>query len=302
MVKISFGSWAYIFGPYANRPVPLEEVAKRISKFGYDGIELTGFKPHAHPELYPAKKDRKNLVKMLSDNGLGISGYGPEFSTFFPASPDSSIQKGYEKCFDEGLKFCTDCGVKILRVDTGCEPPLPKGVDYQTAWNELVKMWQKCTKKAAEEGVLVVWEFEPGFMFNKPGEVVKLVEDIGSPNFKILFDSCHAHMCAVMAARQTEPKETLNGGVSEFIEKLTGKIGHIHLIDSDNTLHDNMTSTHAPFGKGVLNFDEIMPAILESGFNSEWWTVDLCFWPEAWEVTEESFKFVDGLRKKYGKI
>jgi len=106
-------------------------------------------------------------------------------------------------------------------------------------------------------------------------------------------------MCSVVAARQAEPKETLPGGAVEFAERLTGRIGHIHLIDSDETLHGDETSTHAPFGTGVLDFDAIMPAILAAGYTSPWWSVDLCFWPEAWEVTEQSKRFVDKLRAKY---
>jgi sugar phosphate isomerase/epimerase len=107
-------------------------------------------------------------------------------------------------------------------------------------------------------------------------------------------------MCSVVAARQAEPKETLAGGAVEFIGMLKGRIGHIHLIDSDETLHDNETSTHAPFGTGVLNFDLLVPAILAAGYTSPWWGIDLCFWPEAWEVTEQSKRFVDELRAKYG--
>ena len=51
---------------------------------------------------------------------------------------------------------------------------------------------------------------------------------------------------------------------------LTGRINHIHLIDSDNTCHkdangEDETSAHPPFGLGVLNFDEIMPELDQGG-------------------------------------
>ena len=32
----------------------------------------------------------------------------------------------------------------------------------------------------------------------------------------------------------------------------------VHLIDSDNTLHHDETSTHVPFGEGVLDFDAVL--------------------------------------------
>jgi len=175
------------------------------------------------------------------------------------------------------------------------------GVDPKVVWNRIAKLWNRCAQEAQEAGVLVAWEFEPGFMYNKPSEVVGMVEAVNHPNFKVMFDSCHAHMCSVVAARQNPPKETLKGGAVEFAHMLKGKIGHIHLIDSDETLHGNETSTHRPFGEGVLNFDEIIPAIYEAGFDSKWWTIDLCFWPGAWEVTEAAMKFLEPYRQKYGK-
>jgi len=115
----------------------------------------------------------------------------------------------------------------------------------------------------------------------------------------VLYDTSHAHMCASVAARQPGEKETLKGGALELLQKLKGKITHIHLIDSDGTLHDNETSTHAPFGKGVLNWDQIIPEITKAGVPSDWWCIDLCFWPEAWGVTADAKRFLDKMRKKY---
>jgi hypothetical protein len=31
-----------------------------------------------------------------------------------------------------------------------------------------------------------------------------------------------------------------------------------------------------------------------------WWTIDLCFWPDAWQVTERVKTAVDGLNERYG--
>ena len=57
-------------------------------------------------------------------------------------------------------------------------------------------------------------------------------------------------------------KETLPGGELELLQKLKGKITHVHLIDSDGSLNEHNTSTHNPFGTGKLNFDKLMPALL----------------------------------------
>ncbi len=298
--KLAIGSWAYMFGPYEQNPVPLDEVLRKLNELGFDGIELAGFTPHASPEDYPTKADRGVLKQKLADRNLAPVGYACNLYDTPPASNDEAVRKQYLEDFKKNVEFCVDVGIPTIRVDTASPPPLLEGVTYEDAWSRLKTMWHECAEHAAQNGVLMVWEFEPGFMFNKPSEVVKLYEDVDHPNFKILLDSCHAHMCAAIGARQPEPKEILPGGEIEFIGMLQGKIGHIHLIDSDNTLHDDDTSTHAPFGSGVLDFDQIMPAILNAGYDSEWWSIDLCFWPEAWEVTAQSKEFVDQLIDKYG--
>ena len=90
--------------------------------------------------------------------------------------------------------------------------------------------------------MLLVWEFEPGFWLNKPSEVKSVVEAVDYPGFKLLFDTSHAYMGAVVGARQTGQVETLNGGVAEYARMLARNIGHFHLIDSDGSLHNDETT------------------------------------------------------------
>jgi len=95
----------------------------------------------------------------------------------------------------------------------------------------------------------------------------------------------------VMGSRQTPPVETLAGGAPEMAAQLAGRMGLVHPIDSDNTLHDNLTSTHAPFGTGVLDMHQMVQAVLDAGYAGPWWTIDLCFWPGAWEELAPSLSY-----------
>ncbi len=89
--KISIGSWAYAIGPYAEHPVPLEEVAKRLATLKFDGIELGGFKPHAHPDLYPTKSDREKLMDMFKEDKLEIPAYAADLWALPFAEGDPEI-------------------------------------------------------------------------------------------------------------------------------------------------------------------------------------------------------------------
>ena len=116
-------------------------------------------------------------------------------------------------------------------------------------------------------------------------------QEVGHPNFFVLFDTSHAYMCAVVGARQHGTRDILIGGVEEFLDKLKGRIGAIHLIDSDGTLHGDETSTHRPFGEGHIDFAGLAPKLLEVP-NIEWWCIDMCFWAGSWELVESSLQFV----------
>lgn len=293
MVKTSIGAWAYIWGGYAEDPIPLEKVVKKLSELNFDGIEFAAFEPHMKENT---KEERKRIKKLFDDHGLEISGGVGGYP-----SPATSSMDEYMDAVKTNLEMCVDMGIPKLRVDS-IDPPteVPGGLDYETAFKNVAEKWNKTAELCAKDNVHVVWEFEPGFIFNKPSEVVRMVYMVDHPNFTTMFDTCHAHMCGVVGARQMGEKETLPGGVVQFAHMLTGKIGHFHLIDSDNTLHDDDTSTHAPIGTGVLDFDSIIEAVKEAGYNDQWWTVDLCFWPNALEVTEDNKKALDKLIQKHG--
>ncbi len=299
-VKLSIGTWAYTFGKYADNPISMEEVAQRLAELGFDGLSLGGFKPHGHPDLYPKKKDRKKLVKLFKRHGLSINSYAADLWDYPFATGGKETARKYEEAFDRSLEMCVDCGIPIIRFDTVTETPYPKDFEYERTWEAVVEMFKKITARAKKAGVLASWEFEPGYIFNKPSEIVKLVKDVGDDNFTLLVDTCHVQMCAVVGSKQWGKKEVLKGGQVEFYGMVKGMIGDEHLIDSDNTLHDDHTSVHAPFGKGVINFEEVVPAIRKAGFDSEWWTIDLCFWPDAWEITESSKRYLDELFLKLG--
>ena len=50
---LSFGSWAFSFGPFESHPWSFERVARWVADAGYDAIEINGFRPHPHEEDFP---------------------------------------------------------------------------------------------------------------------------------------------------------------------------------------------------------------------------------------------------------
>jgi sugar phosphate isomerase/epimerase len=304
--KLSIGSWAYIF----NQEVPTTDfhvVLHKLQDLGYEGVELGSFGVHPTPWSHPTRADRQKLKREVADHGLEFSGIAVDLWSFKRPGPSILDENPtpYVAAFLGFVAFAHDLGISTIRVDS-VEPPsffqtTGKDLAPKAAVDRIVAVWDKCAKMAADHGMKVTWEFEPGFLFNKPSEVFQIVEAVrakGNPNFGVLYDTCHAHMVAAVGANQPGAKETLPGGELEFLQRLAGKVTHFHLIDSDGSLNEHNTSTHNPFGTGKLNFDQLLPEMVKQAPN-DWWCVDLCFWPNAWDVTADSKRFLDRLRAKY---
>jgi sugar phosphate isomerase/epimerase len=312
--RTSIGSWAFTIGPYANNPIDFETVCNTLKDLGFDGVELGAFPPHpnpgnpggsddAWPGAMPEKSQRQELRASMAAKGLGFSGMAANLWGEKLINTDD--QSKYIAEFRKNSEFAHDLGIQGIRVDCVQPPTIHREIDYQTAMDRVVRTWKVCSDIAADKGQYVTWEFEPGFAFNKPSDIIRIHDAVGKENFGLQYDTCHGQMVGVNGCRQEGERETFPSQV-EFLRFLSGRINHIHVIDSDNTCHkdaegNDETSAHPPFGRGVLNFDEIMPELVKaSRLPHDWWTIDLCFWPDAWEATKNCKQALDKLIVKYG--
>lgn len=290
--KLTFGSWAFTFGPFSDNPWSLSRVMEYVADVGYDGISLNGFRPHVHFDDYNTRVKCQELMNEMKSLGIEAAAYAPNFGDVPPAEVD---QEAYLEAIRKSLFVCEQLDIHILRVDT-VSPPVEMAPDkYEQMFSRLVKTWASAAEEAKKSEVMITWEFEPGFWLNKPSEVKRVADTVESDNFTILFDTCHAYMSGVVGARHTGEREILPGGMVEYAKMLSGSIGHVHLIDSDGTLHDDETSTHTAFGEGKINFIEVMEAIKPVISQLEWWGIDFCFNEDAEEKGRDALPFVKDL-------
>ena len=287
--KISIGSWAFAFGPFEADPWSFERVVKYTADAGFDGLEICGFEPHAHPDTCDTPDKCRELAKILEDNGLGTSGYAADFMSVPPSVVDADA---YLAVFRKCLAVCEGIGIPGIRVDTVSPPDALAQDEYDKRFARLAATWNAASAEAAQAGMALVWEFEPGFWLNKPSDVKRLVEAVGHDNFKVLFDTSHAYMGAVVGARQPGDPELLPGGVAEYAALLGPDIGHLHLIDSDGSLHGDETSTHSPFGDGHIDFKAALEPVQEQLLAMPWWCIDLCFCAESEVAGRNGVAFV----------
>ncbi|MFB3104065.1 MAG: sugar phosphate isomerase/epimerase family protein, partial [Pseudomonadales bacterium] len=219
MKRISIGSWAYTIGPYESNPIDFETVCRKLNELGFDGVELGGFTPHPNPTDLPDKSQRQEVVAMVDQCGLALSGLAANLWGEKLINTDDPT--AYVEEFTKNADFCVDLGIKGIRVDTVQPPTTPDEVGYDTALARVANTWKTCCGIAADRGLYVTWEFEPGFAFNKPSDVVRVLDAVNKDNFGVMYDTCHGQMVSVVGARQPGDKETLPGGQIELIRMLS---------------------------------------------------------------------------------
>jgi sugar phosphate isomerase/epimerase len=285
-MKLAIGSWAFLFHQ-AQPTTDFHELLHNASHIGYEGVELCAIAPHPNPDSHDTAEKRARLKRMVDDHGLALAALAPDYSAQRLVSVDND--EPYIEAFLKHLKFAKDLGIATIRVDMAENDAAVRGLDPRLALDRAEAAFDRCAKLAADQGVSVAWAFDPALALHHPDEIVSVVERVrdvlGNPNFGVLFNTAHAHVCS-------------GGGESDLLKRLRGKITHLHLIDSDGTRNEHGTSRRLPLGQGKLDFERLVPEMNKNAAGCEWWTVDLGYWPDAWEAAGECRRYLHRLRRQ----
>ena len=290
-----------MYGQYAKDPWPVEKIMEWTGKAGYDGTEFCGFHLPSPEDEYDTPEKCNALMEIVKRNGLEAASYAAQCR----AAPPSVSERGeYMARFEKALRFCVNCGIPVMRLDSAIKPELLSDEEYKVRFDRLIGNWRASARAAADAGVTLVFESEPPMWINKPSEVLAAVEAVNEPNFKILFDLSHGYVSSVRGMHQVGEKEILPGGVIEYIHMLGNHIGAVHMIDTDGKLYGEDagthlgTSVHLPFGEGILDFDAIIEALWPYAGKLPYWSLDFYACRDAEHTGIDALYF---LRKKIAK-
>lgn len=298
MPKFAMGIWTFIFPPYEDSPQGEDSVLDRAAALGFDGVEVAWYPPHTTVDGLASPEQQAAYREKFASRNLELAGLVANFDGV-PSIVANADNSAYLTALERQLDLCKAVGIDLLRLDITDEPEIMEGLDYDTAYGRLVETWRAAARMAGDRGLRVGWEFEPGTPFNRASEVLRIVDDVTDPAFGIIYDTTQAHNVCLGRNQLGEP-EVFEGGQVELLKRLSGRINHLHLIDSDGSLFEDRFSRHIPFGKGDIDWDTVMPALLAAAANAdEWWTIDVAWLEDSWEVFEDGLKFVRELASRY---
>lgn len=278
MKGISFNTWVYSCFPSWLPSYPLEEVIKRLSAMGYDGIEIGCASPHAWPDYL--SKERRNEVKaLLKSHSLNVSamlpapGGGPGIN---PSSPTAEERAFTVKHYKDVIRLAHDWECPTVIWVAGWRV---FGSTQKDAWNYSLEGLTDCAKYAKELGITMVVEPTPtdSNLIETADDALELAEQTGADNVKVMFDTFHA------LYRNEVP--------SDYVYRMKDKLHHVHISDNDRL----------PPGQGRGNFDAVLRALKEIDYQG-YLSMEVGFHTRQADPDWYAAASIDFLRKKMAEI
>jgi sugar phosphate isomerase/epimerase len=162
------------------------------------------------------------------------------------ASSDAAKRRAAADYMKLVTEFQLELGGRQVLVCWGCGV-LERGVMPEQSWATLVTALREYAQWAQPKGILIDLELDPHvyFIVNNTVKMAKVIEDVGMPNVFPNVDIGHLEI-------------TREGPAC--LEKLRGRIIHVHLSETDTYAH-----TNSILGEGKADFRAYVDKVLELG-------------------------------------
>lgn len=216
-------------------PMKSVDLAKHCQDIGLEAIEGIS------PKYYPAARELGLKISLVSSHGFKT---GP----LNPANHKVCAEK-----IRASIDIAVEVGCPSVITFTGMRED---GISDEQGARNCVDFWKSVIGYAENKGINLCLEHlnsrdgshpmkgHPGYFGDDVDFCVKLIDQVGSPNMKLLFDIYHVQM--------------MNGDVIRRIRQHKDVIGHYHT--AGNPGRGELDDTQE------INYPPIMKAILETGY------------------------------------
>lgn len=207
--NVKLGLYSITYGGvwYRGDALTVEQVIERAKKFGYQGIEIDGKRPHGNP-LDMQKTRCQQLRKFANENGIEIYAVAAnnDFSSPIPEHRESQLVYAREL-----MRMTADLGAKTMRIflawpgvtllpGGGGRYDLAQAVwksehnDFpeEQTWAWCRETLEEAAKLAGDFGVVLALQNHPP-VIRSYLDALRMVNEVGSPNLKICFDARLEH-------------------------------------------------------------------------------------------------------------
>ena len=232
--------------PYLR--LPLERAFRDAKRFGFDGVEVWGGRPHAYaPDL---KAGGLGDVRELSGRyGLPIIGYTPETNAY-----PYNMMIGSEVMRRDSLNYIKLSMDVAVGMGAGFTLISAAHAGYEATrqqyWPRLIKNLRELSAYAEEVGIDLLLEPLTAYESNVVvtcNDLVEALDEVGSERLLGMCDICPP-FC------NREP-------IMSYFEKLGGRLRHMHVIDSDG-----QSDSHMMPGEGRIPLRQLFQELEAIGY------------------------------------
>ena len=207
--RIKDGLYSITYGGvwYRGDALSVEQVIGRAKKFGYEGVEIDGKRPHGNPLDMPRARCQQ-IRKLAADQGIEIYAVAGnnDFSSPIPEHRESQLVY-----LRELMRMTSDLGAKLVRVFLGWPGVtyLPEGGGRydiaQAVWRAEHKdfaeeqIWEWCRQTLSEAarlagdfGVTLALQNHPP-VIKGYADALRMIKEVASPHLKACFDARLEH-------------------------------------------------------------------------------------------------------------
>ncbi len=220
--EIKVGLYSITYGGvwYRGEALTTEQVIQRAKKFGYQGVEIDGKRPHGNPLDMPKSRCRQ-LRKLADDQGIEIYAVAANNDFSSPIPEHREAQMVYLR---ELLRMTADLGAKVVRVflgwpgvtlkpEGGGRYDIAKAVwqaEHKDFTEEQTWVWCRqgmveASRLAGDFGITLALQNHAPVINKGYVDVLKMVEEVSSPQLKVCFDARLEH-----SLTEAEVRKALN--------------------------------------------------------------------------------------------
>ncbi len=228
----------------------------------------------AERALIPTTCERLDLpIKSICCVALGLADFNP------------SVQRFHVERCEAFLDLCKEYGADNLLLVLGEYVWQQEVIPPAEQWRTAVVNTQALGVAAKERGLEIAIELEPfkASLVNTVDTMERFLDDVAMPDAVLAnCDISHLHLMDI------EPRE---------IERLAGRIAHVHLSDCDGKVHGDL-----PPGRGVTPIVDYLAAVRDTGFDRTV-SIELEYSPDPDAIVqwvEEAYEATDKIMQSLG--
>jgi len=240
-MKLGLYSITYLGVWYRGAALPLSQLIKTARRFGYDGVEIDGKRPHGNPLDWPRARCQE-LRALAEAEGIEIHAVAANNDFSCPAPEVREAQIAYAR---ELIRMTADLGAKHLRVFLAwwgitlhpklatydimenLWPVVHEKFSAEEIWGWCREALVECARYAGDAGVtLALQNHRP--VIRDYEDVLRMVREVNSPHLKVCLDAPlmldKSAKAMAVAAHAVGPLQVLTHFGGEFERMADGSI------------------------------------------------------------------------------